>query len=347
MSLIGVVTGSHLAFANDKMPTIVKGSTISIAEVPWQVLVTTSKGTLCGGTLVSVSSDDETSYVLTAAHCVDDGLSASDVYVTAGVDDSANRRAAIVASNLWIHPDYNPSNFTADIALLRLNDTLPEHAKPIALADASMNASAELEFSAGAQHNLLVSGWGRVSTNGYQSRYLQFTYLDGVEDRQCRWVMTGGVYHSAKANAYVCANQREGAGICNGDSGGPLVWQDQSHAGDSDRGYRLIGVVSFRHKYNGCGDPNTEDGFTQVSHYFHWINALIEGGYQRPRETFDSDVFSRADRTTPAPPNDSNPDGSIVYPSPNTPSDVGGGGIAWLSLLVGSVIAVRRRFAFS
>ncbi|MGF1768592.1 serine protease [Enterovibrio makurazakiensis] len=347
MSLVGMVTGNQLAFASDKMPTIVKGSTISIEDVPWQVLVTTSKGTLCGGTLVSVSSEDETSYVLTAAHCVEDGLKASDVYVTLGVDDSVNRSGAIVASGLWIHPDYNASNFTGDIALLRLNDTLPEHAKPIALADAGMNASAELEFSAGVQHNLLVSGWGRVSTNGYQSRYLQFTYLDGVEDRQCRWVMTGGIYHSAKAHAYVCANQSEGAGICNGDSGGPLVWQDQSYAGDSDRGYRLLGVVSFRHKYNGCGDPNTEDGFTQVSHYFGWINALIKGGYQRPHETFESDIFSRANRTTPAPPNDSNPDAPIVPPSSNISSTSGGGSIAWFSLIVVSAIAARRRFSFS
>ncbi|WP_407332342.1 S1 family peptidase [Enterovibrio sp. 27052020O] len=347
MSLAGMVTSSHLAFANEKMPAIVKGSIISIADVPWQVLVTTSKGTLCGGTLITASPDDKTNYVLTAAHCVDENLRASDVSVTAGIDDSTMRGEAITASELLIHPDYNATNLIADIAILRVNGVLPEHAKPIALADANVNASAELEFSAGTQQNLLVSGWGKTSTIGYISRYLQSTYLDGVADRQCRWVMNGGTYDLTKANAYVCANQREGAGICNGDSGGPLVWQDQNHAGDNDRGYRLIGVVSFRHKYNGCGDPNTEDGFVQVSHYADWIRSSIKGGYQRPYETFEQDIFSNSDRVIVPPSNEAYPDASDVPPPSDISSSQGGGSISVLSVMMVMIVAVRRRFLFS
>ncbi|WP_102389648.1 S1 family peptidase [Enterovibrio norvegicus] len=308
----------------EKSPRIVGGGFAPISDAPWQVVLDLN-GALCGGAIIS------SGYVLTAAHCVE-RASASNITVYAGIEDLnlADGNGIAVAS-VVTNPNYNSSTLTADVALIQLAGALPSNAKPIQLVDSDDQGNLDAEFALAEDQNLYVSGWGETSTDGNVSRYLKRTYLDGVSDNSCGWTNSNGVLIQAAADAYICGNDPlVSTGVCSGDSGGPLVWQAPSNASDADRGYRLVGLVSFS-SIRGCALTDVEDGFTQLNTYRDWISDNMNGGYSNPNVSFDADIF----------------DASRTY-SPL--GDGGGGGsvslyaLLLLSFSLGLSIYSRRRF---
>ncbi|WP_028023735.1 S1 family peptidase [Enterovibrio calviensis] len=337
LALLMLGGSAGVAAEDIKQPLIVGGSYAPISEAPWQVFLVIDDGVspnqnVCGGLIIA----DE--YVLTAAHCVS-GHSSSDITVYAGIDDLDDARDAsngITLSNLVVNPNYDSSNFTADIALLTLSKSLPSNAKPIDLLGTSGQIDLDAEFSAGKSNNLYVSGWGATTTGGSVSNYLRRTLLTGVTDQQCSWNYTNNVFSQFLADATICANQTVTTGVCSGDSGGALIWQDPSFASDADFGYRAVGIVSFSSRELGCANTQSEDGFTQISNYFDWISDNIDGGYVQPSDSLSSNIFTATSGFTPP---------ALLVPSS---SDGGGGGsIGWLSLVFAGMIAARRRFSYS
>ncbi|WP_281545003.1 serine protease [Grimontia sp. SpTr1] len=281
---------SNFVYASDenvRQPLIVGGTNANISALPWQVYIDIpSSG--CGGVIIS------NEYVLTAAHCVQ-GVSASALSVFAGFTDLSSPGSAIPVASVQLHPDYNNVIFTADIAILKLAGSLPSNAKPIPLLVPETQSEMDTEFQVPKVDNLVSSGWGATRTNGGANQFLKMVALTGVPDSSCSWTrFSNGTVSQELSAAYVCANNTTTEGICSGDSGGPLVWQNPNNAADADRGYRLAGLVSFSSRDDGCASPNAEDGFTQVSTYFSWIDANMDGGYSAPSVSFAEDIFALA-----------------------------------------------------
>ena len=136
--------GSHRAHA-----AIVGGTSISISQAPWQVIVigfvSETEGILCGGSILNGTE------VLTAGHCVYNPITkkvfpAGQILVVAGTADinvvEAEEQAS-VASGVRVHPYflYNPEatqSIPDDVAVLKLKTPLVFDAsvKPISLTPA-------------------------------------------------------------------------------------------------------------------------------------------------------------------------------------------------------------------
>lgn len=140
--------------------------------------------------------------VLTAAHCLRNGSSIvtppQNIKVWGGGIVSvffANNLNAVSVSEFIMHPSYNSSRFTNDIALLKLaTPPLPGSAIPIQIADRTTQDRADNAFANGwvangvREANLLVSGWGGTTdpqdSNSGTIR-LRETLMSGVPDTTC------------------------------------------------------------------------------------------------------------------------------------------------------------------
>lgn len=311
----------------DITPYVVGGVDSKTLELPWQVYIEINKNGstyACGGTLIADT------WVVTAAHCLNDNdnrasfseVDTSQVTVySGGIDRSSNgNQSSNTVVNLIIHPDYELVTNTGDIALLQLSAAVVSPAQAIKLMNNTLQIYANAEFDAATDNNLLVSGWGRTSTDGSQSTdILQKTAVTGVSDYSCS-IIWG---QSGLDNYYICANAIN-RGSCNGDSGGPLIWQYKSAVSDRDRGYRLAGVVSFGHA-SQCASNYFPDVYTEVSSYRNWLVTTINqrGGYQIPDPVFTQDIFYFSDLPTAS------------------ENDGGGVGYSFLLLLTGLLLYRR------
>jgi secreted trypsin-like serine protease len=205
------------------------------------VMVVDRRGDLCTGTALARD------LVLTAAHCVakkrDDRVKTFQTGQTTAVKTYA------------LHPQFNAVNYararaTADVALLKLVEPLPDVVVPATLAPSR-------PVSVGEQ--LVVAGFG-VATEG-TSRGL------GVP-RAATLIVTGkpGSLQIRLMDA-ATRNVRAGLGACTGDSGGPLFELG---------GARVLGVVSWSTASNdeeGCGGLT---GVTPLTLYRAWIEETAK-----------------------------------------------------------------------
>ncbi|MBD8514327.1 serine protease [Photobacterium sp. CAU 1568] len=266
---------------------IIGGNPTYQENIPWQALVYIDAGNdghdvfQCGGVIIDKNT------VLTAAHCIIKNSVAAqqdEIFVWAGITstDSVTAFNALRVTAVDLHPGFNEETFINDIALLRLGKDIPAGAQPIQLATVSEQQQADTAFDntfvpdSQRGQNLLVSGWGRTSTEpgATSARQLQHALLAGVPDDYCEQVW-GSVVEPSQSAMFVCAMSPDPAvkrDTCQGDSGGPLVWQNPQASADSDLGFRLVGLVSFGAE---CG-ADFPAVYTEVSHYRDWI-ALIAG----------------------------------------------------------------------
>ncbi|RYZ12396.1 MAG: serine protease, partial [Myxococcaceae bacterium] len=89
---------------------------------PWIVSLQRYGSHFCGGSLVRVSNKEESDIVLTAAHCVYDGL--SNATATAGAHDlnrPTTTQETVRVMKAVYHPQYNPDTTLNDIAVLKLD----------------------------------------------------------------------------------------------------------------------------------------------------------------------------------------------------------------------------------
>ena len=105
---------------------IIGGALAPVGAYPWYVRISKSNGQQwCGGSLVA------SNYVLTAAHCVEDGVNGLNLQVGAMClksNTNCGQNAEIfTASSVITHPNYNNRGWNNDFALIRLNgkSTIP------------------------------------------------------------------------------------------------------------------------------------------------------------------------------------------------------------------------------
>ncbi|WP_299015717.1 serine protease [uncultured Photobacterium sp.] len=301
-------SGSGLvSVQNGVTAKIVGGIESSASEIPWQAYLNMTfidgngnRSTfVCGGVVISPD------VVLTAAHCLRKGsntVAAQNIKVWGGIVSlfNANSFNDVAVSEFVIHPSYNSSRFSNDIAILKLATSLPSAAIPIKMADSVTQDRANNAFANGwvanseRDPNLLVSGWGATDPNDSSSgsTTLRQTVLSGVPDTICdaQW---GSNISPSDYPIFLCAGSVSpslGRDSCFGDSGGPLVWQDPLNVSDSDFGLRLVGLVSFG---QGCagGLPGV---YTEVASYQAWIEQEVGSAVStQPTSVFATNPFIR------------------------------------------------------
>lgn len=176
----------------------------------------------CTGTIISKD------IVLTAAHCVKAyEMDDIDVIVYFGNEYRTHNESLERTTISWIYhrgydriSDQNGMFLTAynDVAVIKIQGTLPEHSKPVSLI------AADREVPKGS--DLILAGWGATQDDPFTpSINLQFTTVKLFK----YW------------NTHLITDQREKKGACSGDSGGP------AYAFNDQQELILVGVTRGPH----------------------------------------------------------------------------------------------------
>ncbi len=200
------------------------------------VMIVDPDGDLCTGTTLARD------LVLTAAHCVMRPVT----YRVKEFQTGQSIRVRLIARNPRFNPKaYAQSRATADLALLKLDRTLPDVVVP-----ATLGAARRVKVG----ETLTIAGFGTVA---------DFTPRGLGVPRMATLTVTGrpGSLQIRLVDAKT-RNHRAGLGACTGDSGGPAY---------DGQGPLLIGVVTWTTGPNnseGCGGLT---GLTPLIGYRKWI----------------------------------------------------------------------------
>ncbi|XP_052855555.1 trypsin beta-like [Drosophila gunungcola] len=213
---------------------IVGGQNIEIEQAPWQVSLQVNGEHYCGG---SIYNKD---IIITAAHCRFDKerrrLEAKDFLIRVGSSLLNSKGTLVKVAAIRSHENYNSTNLTKDIAVMRLSEPLnfTDKVKSIPLAERNPAPGTVAK----------VSGWGATSAFPKLSNPV---HLQGV----CARILgVNQFFIFAGSNVQTA---------CYGDSGGPLVVDQQ-----------LVGVVSGIFEY--CDGPTK---YISVSNERSWLlNAI-------------------------------------------------------------------------
>lgn len=249
-------------------PRIIGGQEAAEGKFPHQVSLQLKQNGahFCGGSLIK--DNDQESWVLTAAHCVDWLSGANSIRVISGTIQLSASRIEQDVERIIRHKNYDSQTYENDIALLKLKPLTqaqrnsdrakPQHRKPI-----NLPPKAEVEELSKPYAAVGVSGWGVTSEGGAVVDKLRFVdFLPIVDNETC-----DSSYKNIGASigdGMICAGFRSGGyDACQGDSGGPLTVKSTI----SGMPY-LMGVVSWGY---GCARHLYYGVYTRVPAYFQWI----------------------------------------------------------------------------
>jgi secreted trypsin-like serine protease len=216
--------------------------------------------------------------VLTVAHCLVDPdgthnppefqLQAPKINYTVGYGSIRSPTSnQVPISEVKIHPQYKPGEDPYNLALIKLETSLPLDKKwrPARITLDTVKSG----------DKLITLGWSRKKNDEW-SDVLQKLELTAGPDFDCQ---TNYEDWDGQDGEHVCTSNGRGRGICDSDGGGPLVLPISPDS-DDFAGY-LVGITNF---YVNSDDPefkNCADGdlitnyFTRVGKYVGWIANVM------------------------------------------------------------------------
>ena len=264
--------GEETSSSDAPPPKIVGGTVAPAGAYPFFVSVKRASDNFafCGGTLVS------SVWVLTAAHCVDGGVTAASLKLVIGAYQLDNEAPGDVRSvtSIHLHPSWNPSTFDNDVALLRLTTASTK----------SWARMAEPVDPVNPGNTVRAIGHGHTSQGGVASNDLRHVDLPIQSDA----TMSDPAVYGSSFHGSVMLGAGPLAGgqdTCQGDSGGPLFVP----GGQA----RLVGNTSWG---SGCAQPNKPGIYGEV--YQGALRTFVNGLVGRPaNDNFAGSGISGPDGT--------------------------------------------------
>ncbi|WP_438023857.1 serine protease [Sorangium sp. So ce233] len=208
----------------------------------------------CGGTLL------KSEWVVTAARCVDAFVSTpSSVTVTLGDHDRTRNEGTEVirrAARIVVHPGWNPSTASSDIALIRLDS-------PVALGGMILGNAIEPPHLSMSWN---IYGWGSTSPSSGPSAVVRQGWMHSPGEPLLDNDVCARALGRPLDETMLCVGPAT-TSACNGDEGGPLMrWGGRMP-------HRLMGIVSWRSP--SCDSYTV---FTNAAHFDGWVNSIVGGG---------------------------------------------------------------------
>jgi trypsin len=256
VSLLAVLAASTIGCAAESADDVSEGAEAIVGGTvarpnAWPGTVAVYYGRLqgCGGSLVA------SSWVVTAAHCIDTGSLGGITEIVIGrqklsSDDGETRTIDRVIR----HEGFN-QNLDNDIALLHLST-------PSTYPTVSLVTAGEAAAAAAAGASVTVVGWGDTKENGHASDVLRQVSLPVISKAKC----TSYAEYENVTDNQICA-AKAGKDSCQGDSGGPLFQTVGGHKVQ-------VGLVSWG---IGCARPNEPGVYTRLGKYLDWMSVKSDG----------------------------------------------------------------------
>lgn len=203
------------------------------------VMIVSTRANLCTGTALARD------LVLTAGHCV--APPATYRVLTPDIQPPGRPTFSIA-----VHPRYNPKDYaggrvTADVALIKLEQPLPDSIAPAALAEPRTVAAGD---------RFVVAAYG-ITTQGNDAGA-------GVA-RAATLVATGKPGNlQIRLHDPATRGERAGLGACTGDSGAPAFVERNG-------GFAVLGVVSWSTGPAGSDGCGGLTGITPLTLHRGWI----------------------------------------------------------------------------
>ncbi|RLV88238.1 hypothetical protein DV515_00015523 [Chloebia gouldiae] len=242
------------------------GSYADIAAHPWQAAIfvkyhrVPGEHFLCGGILIS------SCWVLSAAHCFEEGFSTNQLKIVLGRTSRATpeeNEQKFQVKNYTVHQRFDSENFNNDIALLRLNSDAEECAVETATVRTACLPTPELQLPDWTECE--ISGYGRNEEfSPFYSENLKEGHVRLFPASRCTAQYLDN--RTVTDNMLCAGDTRNLDDACKGDSGGPLVCMKD------DRMY-LIGIISWG---IGCGRKDIPGVYTNVTRYLDWIQDTMK-----------------------------------------------------------------------
>ncbi|XP_012283264.1 trypsin-1 [Orussus abietinus] len=238
--LLSLSTFSRQCVSANRQKRIIRGTEISILDVPYMLSLALNVHHICGAAIIN------NDWGVTAAHCTTHD---SDLSVRSGSSTLKHGGMVHKVTQVIQHELYNQSSTDFDIAVFQVEPRFElTYTKPVKLPT---------DRESTVDNWGLATGWGYFSPFRSQlSDVLEYVILPKVPWDECQKDYLGRANVSPRA---VCYSDRKGEkDTCQGDSGGPLVNVDNV----------IIGITSWG---DGCAKAKSPGVYTNVMLFVDWI----------------------------------------------------------------------------